>query len=65
MRYPPFIRLDGKAYRWSDVLAARRAQLEAWRKPAEQPTLFPLVEDHRPAPSRTAAGRYLQPCLFE
>jgi len=30
----------------------------------EQPPLFELREDCRPAAARTAAGRYLEPSLF-
>ena len=31
---------------------------------AEQPALFPLREDCRPAAERSADGRYLEPSLF-
>jgi hypothetical protein len=51
------------SYLWRDILALRRAQCA---EPArEQPTLFPLKDDARPAPSRTAAGRYREPALFD
>jgi hypothetical protein len=34
-------------------------------KRREEATLFEMREDRRPAPERTAAGRYLEPSLFE
>jgi hypothetical protein len=39
---------------WRDILALRRTQCAAPK--AEQATLFPLIEDSRPEPSRIAAG---------
>jgi hypothetical protein len=46
---------------WRDLVALRRAQAT----PAvEQPALFPLREDHRPAGERDAAERYREPNLF-
>jgi hypothetical protein len=30
----------------------------------DQPTLFPLVDDARPAAAKSAAARYLEPGLF-
>ena len=63
----PFIAIDGKRYRWGDILELRRTQLAAaYIDPAAQLALFEtLREDHRPADERTASGRYLQPTLFE
>ena len=61
---PQTLLLDGRAYRWKDILAARRAQLAACRTTADQPTLFPLRDDARPQAERTASGRYRQPSLF-
>jgi hypothetical protein len=61
---PRFIEIDGKRYLWRDVLALRRAQLARLRA-ERQPPLFPLVEDARPKAARTAAGRYLEPLLFD
>jgi len=59
---PRFILIDGKRYAWRDILALRREQ----RQPAlPQPTLFELKEDARPPSARTAAGRYLEPTLFD
>ena len=62
MARPRFIVIDGKRYLWRDVLALRRAQ--ALPK-AEQPTLFPVLEDSRPASACSAAGRYREPGLFD
>jgi len=62
-RAPRFIDLDGKRYLWRDLLRLRQEQrAAAWQ--GEQPTLFELREDCRPAAERTAAGRYLEPSLF-
>ena len=63
MSLPRFIDIDGKRYLWRDLLQLRRDQLAAIAK-AEQPALFELRDDSRPAPERSAAGRYLQPGLF-
>jgi hypothetical protein len=60
---PKFITIDGKRHLWRDVLRRRRQQREASAEP-EQPALFELKEDHRPASDRTAADRYLEPSLF-
>lgn len=63
MRRPATLMIDGKPYLWRDLLTMRREQLEQRRRP-DQPTLFALRDDRRPAPERTAAGRYAQPSLF-
>ena len=63
MPYPKFITIDGKRFAWRDVLQRRREQQQAMAEP-EQPALFELKEDHRPASERSAAGRYLEPSLF-
>ena len=61
MALPRFIEIDGRRYLWRDLVALRRAQAT----PAtEQPALFPLLEDHRPAGERNAAERYSEPNLF-
>ena len=62
-----FIAIEGKHYRWKDILELRRAQLAAaYADPAAQLALFEaLREDHRPVDERTASGRYQQPTLFE
>jgi len=58
-----FIDIDGKRYAWRDIIALRREQTKRERQP--QPTLFDLKDDARPASARTAAGRYLEPMLFD
>jgi antirestriction protein ArdC len=61
MALPRFIEIDGRRYLWRDLVALRRAQAT----PAEQqPTLFTLHDDHRPAGERNAAERYREPSLF-
>jgi hypothetical protein len=61
MALPRFIDIDGRRYLWRDLVALRRAQAT----PApEQPALFALREDHRPAGERNAAERYTEPNLF-
>ena len=56
--------IDGKIWDWKEIRRLRREQVQAARKP-QQETLFPLVEDSRPASQRSASGRYEQPLLFE
>jgi hypothetical protein len=63
MTLPRFIDIGGKLYLWRDILALRRAQIEACAR-AEQAALFQLVDDHRPETQATAAGRYTEPQLF-
>ena len=63
MRAPPHIDIDGKRYLWCDIIKLRQEQRAAVRR-GEQPALFELREDCRPAAERTAAGRYLEPSLF-
>jgi hypothetical protein len=58
-----FVEIDGKRYAWKGILQKRREQLKQSRQP--QPALFELKEDARPASERTAAGRYLDPTLFD
>jgi hypothetical protein len=61
MALPRFIEIDGRRHLWHDLVALRRAQAT----PAEQqPTLFALHDDHRPAGERNAAERYREPSLF-
>jgi hypothetical protein len=59
-----FIELDGRRYLWRDILELRREQRKA-RAAAQQPALFELRHDRRPEAARTAAGRYLEPSLFD
>ena len=56
MPLPRFIDIDGRRYLWRDLVALRQAQAQPR---AEQPALFDLREDHRPA-----AERYREPSLF-
>jgi hypothetical protein len=63
MPAPRFIEIDGKRYLWRDLLKLRQEQRLAAVK-AQQPPLFELREDCRPATDRTAAGRYREPSLF-
>ena len=61
MALPRFIEIDGRRYLWRDLMALRRAQA---MPAAQQPSLFALREDHRPAGERDAAERYREPSLF-
>jgi hypothetical protein len=63
MKKPATITIEGKRYLWRDILALRKAQIEAART-AQQPVLFALRDDCRPKAERTAAGRYAAPSLF-
>ena len=63
MPAPRLIEIDGKRHLWRDLLKLRQEQRLAAVK-AEQPPLFELREDCRPATDRTAAGRYREPSLF-
>ena len=61
---PRCIDIDGKRYLWCDIVELRRRQLAAWRE-AQQPVLFELRDDFRPASQQSSAGRYLEPTLFD
>jgi hypothetical protein len=61
MPLPRFIDIDGKRYLWRDLVALRQAQATPRQ---EQPTLFELRDDSRPAGERSAAERYQAPSLF-
>ena len=66
MSRPDKIIIDGRAYRWRDIVELRRQQLEAWKAARpEQPVLFALKQDFRPAAQRTVAGRYREPSLLD
>jgi hypothetical protein len=66
MSHPDKIVIDGRAYRWRDIVELRRQQLEAWKAARpEQPALFALKVDSRPAAERLAAGRYREPSLLD
>jgi hypothetical protein len=62
MPAPKFIDIDGKRFRWRELLQRRREQMAAVK--VEQPFLFEMKEDTRLASERTAAGRYSEPTLF-
>lgn len=65
MRRPDTIIIEGRAYSWRVLLELRRTQLEEWRTAqARQPALFEIRRDTRPAPERSAAGRYREPTLL-
>ena len=61
MLLPRFIEIDGRRYLWRDLVALRRAQEEPI---AQQPALFSLHEDRRPASECNATERYREPSLF-
>jgi len=61
---PRFIDIDGRRYLWHDIVQLRREQLAVYAQ-MTQPTLFQLLEDHRPATLASAADRYLEPSLFD
>ena len=66
MAKPETLIVDGHAFSWQRLCDLRRQQIEAWKKTeGRQPALFELRDDHRPPAERTAAGRYLQPSLFD
>ena len=64
MRRLRYVVIDGKLVLSRDVLAVRRQQARQ-DKAADQPTLFPLVNDSRPATARRADDRYREPGLFD
>jgi hypothetical protein len=63
MPAPKFVDIDGKRFVWRELLQRRREQVAAAAK-VEQPVLFEMKEDSRPAAERTAAGRHTEPSLF-
>jgi len=63
MPAPKFIEIDGKRFVRRELVQRRREQLAAAK--IEQAVLFEMKEDSRPAPERTAAGRYTEPSLFD
>ena len=65
MAKPDTLMVEGHAFSWQRLCELRRQQLEAWRAAqSEQPALFELKDDCRPAAERTVAGRYREPSLF-
>lgn len=65
MKAPDTIVIEGRAYSWRALCEQRRAQLEAWKAAQpQQPALFEVKHDSRPAAERTAGGRYSEPTLL-
>jgi hypothetical protein len=65
MAKPDIFLIEGRAYSWRELCQQRRQQIEAWRDGrSQQPALFELREDRRPAADRTAAGRYQEPTFL-
>jgi hypothetical protein len=62
MSFPKFLEINGTRIAWRDLLKMRREQRKAAR--TAQPVLFELRDDSRPAPERTAQGRFEEPSLF-
>ena len=56
--------IDGKRYRWRDILQMRQEQRAAIAKASQLELFANLPADSRPAPERTASGRYQQPSLL-
>ena len=61
MSRPRFVEIDGRRYLWRDLVRLYRAQA---KPAAEQPALFAMREDRRPAGERNTAERYREPSLF-
>jgi hypothetical protein len=59
-----FIEINGKRHAWKDIVRLRREQIEAERR-MQQPTLFEVRNDSRPASQQTARERYAEPTLFK
>jgi hypothetical protein len=64
MRRPATILIDGKPYRWKDLVQLRREQLTAAERAAQLVLFDDLPDDSRPVHERTASDRYQQPSLF-
>ena len=66
MRPPDTLMIDGRAMSWRALTALRREQIAAWRAAQpDQPALFALHEDRRPARERRGDDRYREPGLFQ
>ena len=63
IRACPGLRSGGKRHLWRDIVKLRQEQRRAAAK-AQQPPLFKLRDDCRPASERNSAARYLEPSLF-
>ena len=65
MTPPDIIMIDGRAYSWRRLCEIRRRQIEAWKATRpQQPVLFDLKDDTRPACERNATLRYAEPSLM-
>jgi len=63
---PDTLVVDGHGFSWQRLCELRRQQLETWRSAqAQQPALFELKDDCRPASERTASGRYEEPTFLD
>jgi len=60
----PYIVIDGKRYRWRDILQLRRDQRAAAAKARQLALFADLPDDTRPRHERTASRRYQQPSLL-
>lgn len=56
--------IDGKRYRWRDILQMRQEQRTAAARVSQLALFAALPDDSRPAHERTASRRYQQPSLF-
>ena len=56
--------IDGKRYRWRDILHMRQEQRASAAKASQLALFSDLPDDSRPAHERTASSRYQQPSLF-
>jgi len=66
VKAPDTIIIEGRAYSWRAILALRREQLDAWKAAQpEQPALFEVRLDRRPAVQTTAGGRFRAPSLLD
>jgi hypothetical protein len=64
MSRPAILIIDGRRYRWRDLVRLRQAQRDTARQTCQLALFDALPEDRRPAHERTAADRYRQPSLF-
>jgi len=61
-----YVEINGERLLWRDVVRARQEQRRASLARKEQLALFTsLPDDTRPQAQRKAAGRYLEPTLFD
>jgi hypothetical protein len=60
MNPPDTIMIDGRTYNWRWLCEIRRRQLDAWKAARpQQPALFDLKDDSRPAWEHNAAPSLL------